>query len=129
MNEVFEPTAGSLKKTVTELGTQAKERFSAQVKREPAKTFSIILGVAILISILVGYRISRMEEESKRDRFVEDWMREMTNWIRRNGRKIAEPIQGGLDATKSAVEDVSNSTARHWLPFLEKQKRSLLNLF
>jgi hypothetical protein len=129
MNEVFEPTAGSLRKTVTELGTQAKERFSAQVKREPAKTFSILLGGAILVSILVGYSISRMEEESRRDRFVEDWMREMTNWIRRNGRKIAEPIQGGLDATKSAVEGVSNSTARHWLPFLEKQKRSFFNLF
>jgi hypothetical protein len=129
MNEVFEPTVGSLRKTVTELGTQAKERFSAQVQREPAKTFSIILGGAILVSILVGYRISRMEEESRRDRFVEDWMREVTNWITRNGRKIADPIHGSLDATKSAVQDVSNSTVRHWLPFLEKQKRSLFNLF
>jgi hypothetical protein len=129
MNEVFEPTAESFRKSVTELGTQAKERFSAQVKREPAKTLSILLGGAILVSVLVGYGISRMEEESRRDRLMEDWVREVTNWIRRNGRKIADPIHDGLGATKSVVEDVTNSSARRWLPFLEKQKRSFLNLF
>jgi hypothetical protein len=129
MNEVFEPTADSFRKSVTDLGTQAKERFSAQVKREPTKTLSILFGGAILVSILVGYGISRMEEESRRDRLMEDWVREVTNWIRKNGRKIADPIQDGLGATRSAVEDVTNAGARRWLPFLEKQKRSLLNLF
>jgi hypothetical protein len=129
MNEVFEPTADSFRKSVTDLGTQAKERFSAQVKREPTKTLSILFGGAILVSILVGYGISRMEEESRRDRLMEDWVREVTNWIRKNGRKIADPIQDGLGATSSAVEDVTNAGARRWHPFLEKQKRSLLNLF
>jgi hypothetical protein len=129
MNEVFEPTVESFRKSVVKLGTQAQERFSAQVKREPAKTLSVLLGGAILVSVLVGYGISRMEEESRRDRLMEDWVREVTNWIRRNGRKIADPIHDGLGATKSAVEDATNSTARHWLPFLEKQKRSLFNLF
>jgi hypothetical protein len=129
MNEVFEPTADSFRKSVSDLGTQAKERFSAQVKREPTKTLSILFGGAILVSILVGYGISRMEEESRRDRLMEDWVREVTNWIRKNGRKIADPIQDGLGATKSAVEDVTNAGARRWLPFLEKQKRSFLNLF
>ena len=129
MNEVFEPTVESFRKSVAELGTQARERFSAQVKREPAKTLSILLGGAILVSVLVGYGISRMEEESRRDRLMEDWVREVTNWIRRNSRKIADPIQEGLGATKSAVEDVTHSSARRWLPFLEKQKRSFLNLF
>jgi hypothetical protein len=129
MNEVFDPTVESFRKSVAELGTQAKERFSAQVKRDPAKTLSVLLGGAILVSVLVGYGISRMEEESRRDRLMEDWVREVTNWIRRNGRKITDPIQDGLGASKSAVEDATSSTARRWLPFLEKQKRSFLNLF
>ena len=132
MNEVFEPTVESFRKSVAELGTQARERFSAQVKREPAKTLSILLGGAILVSVLVGYGISRMEEESRRDRLMEDWVREVTNWIRQNGRKMAGPIRGGLEATKSAVEEASSSSAqmgRQLGPFLEKQKRSFLNLF
>jgi hypothetical protein len=129
MNEVFDPTVESFRKSVAELGTQAKERFSAQVKRDPAKTLSVLLGGAILVSVLVGYGISRMEEESRRDCLMEDWVREVTNWIRRNGRKITDPIQDGLGASKSAVEDATSSTARRWLPFLEKQKRSFLNLF
>jgi hypothetical protein len=129
MNENFEPTVESFRKTVNDLGTQAKERITAQVQREPAKTFLIILAGSILISVLVGYRLSRMEEESKRQRMLEDWMREMTDWIRQSGRKIAAPLKESLDAGKSAVEDVSNASARHWLPFLEKQKRSFFNLF
>jgi hypothetical protein len=56
-------------------------------------------------------------------------MKEVTDWIRQNGRKIASPIHDGVEATKSAVGDVSNSTAKQWLPFFEKQKRSFLNLF
>jgi hypothetical protein len=128
MNEV-EPTSESFRKSVAEFGTQAKEKFSAQVQREPAKTLSVLIGGAILVCVLVGYGISRMEEESRRDRLMEDWMREATEWIRRNGRKIADPIHDGLDATRSAVEDVKKSSARTWLPFLEKQKRSFFNLF
>ena len=122
----------SFTKTVTSLGVQAKEKFSAQMKREPVKTFSLLLAGSILVSVLIGYRLSRMEEESKRERFVENWMRELTNWIGQNGRKIAAPLKDSLEATKLAVEDVSNSSARlgrQWQPFLEKQKRSLLNLF
>jgi hypothetical protein len=129
MNENFEPTVESFRKTVNDLGTQAKERITAQVQREPAKTFLIILAGSILISVLVGYRLSRMEEESKRQRMLEDWMREMTDWIRQSGRKIAAPLKESLEAGRSAVEDVSNASARHWLPFFEKQKRSFFNLF
>jgi hypothetical protein len=129
MNEVFEPQVDTFRKTVSELSTQAKERLTAQVKREPAKTLAIILAGSILVSAAIGYRISLMEQESRRQRLVEDWMKEVTEWIRQNGRKIAAPIQEGVEATKSAAGDFSNSTARQWLPFFEKQKRSFLNLF
>jgi hypothetical protein len=73
-----------------------------------------------------------MEEESRRQRLMEDWMREAMNWVRQNGRKIATPIKEGLEATKSAVEEVSHSGARisrQARPFFKQQKRSFLNLF
>jgi hypothetical protein len=129
MNEVFDQQADTFKKTVSEFGVQATDRLSAQLKRDPAKTLAIILAGAVLVSAAVGYRISRMEHESRRQRLFEDWMKEVTDWIRDSGRKIANPLHEGVEATKSAVADVSNSTAKQWLPFFEKQKRSFLNLF
>jgi hypothetical protein len=129
MNEVFDQQADTFKKTVSEFGVQATDRLSAQLKRDPAKTLAIILAGAVLVSVAVGYRISRMEHESRRQRLFEDWMKEVTDWIRDSGRKIANPLHEGVEATKSAVADVSNSTAKQWLPFFEKQKRSFLNLF
>ncbi len=131
MNEILEPAAESSTKAFTS-GVRAKERLLAQVRREPAKTFSIIPAGATLVSLLLGYCISRMEEQSRRQRLMEDWMREVTNWIRQHGRKIAAPIEGGFEATKSAVEEASHSGARvgrHVHPFFKKQRRSFLNLF
>jgi hypothetical protein len=132
MNESFEPTVGSSRKAVASFGAQAKENIMTQVRREPTKTFTIILAATIVLSVLVGYRISRMEEESKRQRLIEDWMKEVTNWIRQHGHKLGNPIREGFEATKSAVEDVAKTGARvgrEWQPLLEKQKRSFLNLF
>ena len=138
MSEIFgptaqEPAAESSRKTISAFGTRAKEKLLAQVKQEPAKTFLIILAGSILTSFLLGYSISRMEEESRWHRLIEDWIQEMTNWIWEHGRKIAAPIEGGgLEATKSAVEEVSRSAARargNLQPLFEKQKRSFLNLF
>jgi len=130
MNEIFEPAVQSSTKTVSALGARAKQSLLTQVRQKP--TFSTILVGSILLSVLLGYRISRVQEESKRQRIMEDWMQEVMKWIRQNGRKFADPIKGGLEATKSAVEEVSNSSARlgrRVHPFVEKQKRSFLNLF
>ena len=132
MNEIFEPAVNSSTKTVSALGARAKQRLLTQVKEKPAKTISIVLAGSILLSVLLGYQISRMQEESKRQRLMEDWMQELMKWIRQNSRKIADPIKVGLEATKSAVEEVSNSSARvrrQVNPFIQKQKRSFLNLF
>ena len=132
MSEVFEPAGESLQKTNSASGAQAKPGSLADLRQEPAKTFSIILAGSIVVSLLLGYWISRMEEQSRRQRLMEDWMQEVTNWIRQHGRKIAAPIREGLEATKSAVEEASHSGARvgrQLQPFLKKQKRSFLNLF
>ena len=129
MSEIFEPTPESSTKNAYASGVGAKERLLAQVRQEPVKTFSIIIAGSILVSLLIGYCLSRMEEESRRQRLMEDWMQEVANWIGEHGRKIAAPIKGGLEATKSAVEEASHSGARHVYPFFKKQKRSFLNLF
>ena len=125
MSEVFEPAGESLQKTNSASGAQAKPGSLADLRQEPAKTFSIILAGSIVISLLLGYWISRMEEQSRRQRLMEDWMQEVTNWIRQHGRKIAAPIREGL-------EEASHSGARvgrQLQPFLKEQKRSFLNLF
>jgi hypothetical protein len=130
--EIFESTAEFSTKKVSVSGVRAKERLLAQVRQEPVKAFSIIIAGSILVSLLLGYCISRMEERSRRQRLMEDWMQEVANWIREHGRKIAAPIKGGLEATKSAVEEASHSGARvgrHVYPFFKKQRRSFLNLF
>jgi hypothetical protein len=129
MNEVFEQKTDTLKKTVSEFGAQASEKLSAQLKRDPARTWALILAGSVLVSVAIGYRISQVEHESRRQRLFEDWMKEVTDWIRHNGRKIAGPLHDSVEATKSAVGDVSHSTAKQWIPFFEKQKRSFLNLF
>jgi hypothetical protein len=129
MNEVFEPTVESFRKAISGLGTQAKEKLSAQVRREPAKTVSLILAGSIVLSLAIGYQISRMEQQSRRQRLLEDGLLEVRNWIKENGWKIGRPVQEGVEATKSAVHDVSNYAARRWLPFIARQTRSLLNLF
>jgi hypothetical protein len=132
MSEIFESKADSAKKTVFEFGAQAKEKLLTQVRQEPVKAVSIVFAGSILISFLLGYYISRTEQESRRQRLMEDSMREVTNWIRQHGRRLATPIKEGLEATRSAVEEVAHSGAgvgRHLQPLLEKQKRSFLNRF
>jgi len=132
MNENFESTVESSRKMVSSIGAQAKERLLAQVREEPAKTLSIVLAGSVVVSVILGYCISRMEKDSRRERLVEDWMREVTNWIGQQGKKIGAPITEGLEAAKSAVEEASHSSARagrRLQPFFEKQKRSFLNLF
>ncbi len=132
MNQICDPAVDSSKETISAFGVRTKDRVLAHVRQEPVKTFAIVFAGSILVSVLVGYRISRLGEVSKRQRLVENWIREVTDWIGRQGREISVPVKEGFEATKTAVEDFSNSTARvgRRVPsFLEKQKHSFLNLF
>ena len=137
MSENIDPTtpgqhAESLQKTVSAFGARTKEKLETQVRQDPARTISIMVAGSIVTGFVLGYCLSRMEEENRRDRLVEDGLQEVTNWIRQQGRYIAAPIKEGLEATKSAVEEVSQSGARvgrHLKPFFEKQKRPFRNLF
>jgi hypothetical protein len=137
MSEVFDSTAQkpageSSGKTISACGTTPKENLLTQAKREPAKTFLIVLAGSILTGLLLGYCLFLRQAQSKRQRLIEDWMEEVTNWIREHGRNIAAPVKGGLEAARTAVEEVSHcgANARGDLrPFFKKQKRSFLNLF
>jgi type II secretory pathway component PulM len=132
MSDNFESAVESSRRTVSTLGARAKEKLMEQVRQEPTRTFAIILAGSVLTAVLVGYYISRAEDKTRRKRLVEDSMQEVANWIKQQSRSIAAPIKEGLEATKSAVEEVSNSSARvgrQLHPIFEKQKRSFLNLF
>jgi hypothetical protein len=132
MNEIFEPAVDATTKTVSTFGERAKQTLMTQVKEKPAKTLGIILAGSMVGCLLLAYSISRMQAESRRQRLMENWMREAMNWIRENGRKIATPLKEGLEATQAAVEEVSHSSARigrQAQPFFKRQKRAFLNLF
>jgi hypothetical protein len=137
MSEYTDPaTPGSnpdsLQKTIAEFGAQAKEKLVTQVQQAPGVSISVIVLGSILSGFLLGYCLSRMEEENKRHRVIEDSLQELANWIRQRSGTIAGPIKEGLEATKSAVEEVSQSGARigqQLDPLFRKQRRSFLNLF
>jgi hypothetical protein len=76
--------------------------------------------------------MGRVDEASKRQRLLEQLIPELAKWMKQHGRRLAEPIRGGIEATKSAVEDVSRSGVnlqRYLRPIVEKQKRRFSNLF
>jgi hypothetical protein len=128
----LKPAAASSGKTISAFGTRVKEKLLAQAQQDPAKTLLIVFAGSTLTGLLVGYCIFRSEAESTRRRLIEDWMQELTNWIREHGRNIAAPVKGGLEAARTAVEEVSRSGAQargRLQPFFEKQKRPFLNLF
>ena len=137
MNEYVDPAApgsgpDSLQKTIADFGAQAKEKLVTQVKQDPARSITIIIAGSMLAGFLLGYYLSQIEEEKRRHRVIEDSLQELTNWIRQQGSSIVAPIKEGLEATKSVVEEVSQSGARlgrQLQPFFKKQKRSFLNLF
>jgi hypothetical protein len=135
MSEYYDPNppeTASLQKTASAFGSRTKEKIMSQVKQNPARTISIIVAGSIITGFLLGYCLSRMEEETRRHRLIEDSLQELTSWIRQQGRNIAAPLKEGLAATKSAVEEVSHSgtqVGRRLQPFFENQKRSFLNLF
>jgi hypothetical protein len=131
MSEIYDSSLETSRKA-SALGERAKEKLLTRIRQEPTKTFSIILAGSMLVTVLLGYFLSQMEDKSKRRRLMEDKLREVADWIGQHGRSIATPLKEGLDATKTAVEDAAHSSARlgrEWQPFVEKQKRSFLNLF
>ncbi|HYY29779.1 MAG TPA: hypothetical protein VE860_17690 [Chthoniobacterales bacterium] len=134
MSDVLDSTgAESSGKTSSACGTEVKEKLLTQARQEPAKLILMVLAGSTLTGLLIGYFIFRMEAESRRQRLIEDWMQDVTDWIREHGRSIAAPVKGGLEAARTAVEEVSRSgaqaRARLQPLFFGKRKRSLPGLF
>ena len=115
---------------ISELSAESPTTISQRAK--PVETFLIILAGSVLTSFLIGYWMSHIRKESTRKRLIEDVLQELTNWIREHSQEIADPIKGGLEATKSALERASDSGARlgrRLRPLYKEKKRSFLNLF
>jgi hypothetical protein len=135
MSEIFDSTAAkqaaeSSGKTISACGTSVKDKLLKRANEDPVKTFLIVLAGSTLTGFLVGYCIFRMEAESRRQRLIEDWIEEVTNWIREHSLNIAAPVRGGLEAARTAVQEVSRSGQQvrgRLQPFFKKQKRSFLN--
>ena len=137
MNEAFDPLAhqpdtGLPADKAVDLVNRAKENVLATTRQQPALVLSGAFVATILIAVLLGYWRGRVEEASKRQRLFEQLIPEFTKWMRQHGRRFADPIKEGIEATKSAVEDVSRSGVnlqRYIWPIVEKQKRRFSNLF
>ena len=137
MNEAFDPLAHQpatdlpANKAV-DLVNRAKENVLATTRQQPALVLSGAFVATILIAVLHGYWRGRVEEASKRQRLFEQLIPYFTKWGKQHGRRLADPIKEGIEATKSAVEDVSRSGVnlqRYIWPIVEKQKRRFSNLF
>jgi hypothetical protein len=137
MSEIFDSTAQkpageSSGKTISACGTTLKEKLLTQAKQEPAIAFLIVLAGSMMTGLLLGYFIFHNQAESRRQRLMEDWMDEVTNWIREHSRDIAAPVKGRLEAARTAVEEVTRRGAQargRLQAALKKEKRSFLNLF
>ena len=78
MSEIFEPTPESSTKKAYASGVRAKRKaIGTGTTRTGQDVLNITRG-SILRSVLIGYSLSRMEDESRRQRLMEDWMQEAT---------------------------------------------------
>jgi hypothetical protein len=137
MNEAFDPVAhkpaaDSPTNKAVDIVNRARESVLTTTKQRPAVVLSGAFVATVLIGLLLGYWMGRVEEASKRQHLLEQLIPEFTKWMKQRGRLLAEPIKEGIEATKSAVEDVSRSGAnlqRYIRPIVDKQKRRFSKLF
>jgi hypothetical protein len=83
-------------------------------------------------ALLIGYFVARVQENAKRQRLIDNWMRELNKWMKQHGGMVTNPLKEGFEATRSAVEEASHSGARlaqQFYPFVKKQKRSFFGIF
>ena len=137
MNESYNPVtenpaADSPGKKAVDIVDRAKESVLTRTREQPAAVLSGAFVATVIICFLIGYWRGRVAEASKRQRFFEQLIPELTKWMKQHGRRLAEPIKEGIEATRSAAEDVSRSGAdlqRRLRPIIDKQKRRFVNLF
>jgi hypothetical protein len=85
-----------------------------------------------VVSLLIGYFVARVHENAKRQRLIDNWMRELNKWMKQHGGMVTDPLKEGFEAARSAVEEASHSGARlaqQFYPFVKKQKRGFFEIF
>ena len=137
MSEVFnskdnEPSMDLDDKTENGAGNQLGKEAEEKIKEKPAGLFATLLVGSIVVSLLIGYFVARVQENVKRQRLIDNWMRELNKWMKQHGGMVTNPLKEGFEATRSAVEEASHSGARlaqQFYPFVKKQKRSFFGMF
>ena len=137
MSEVFnskdsEPLKDFDDKTEDVAGNLLGEEVGEKIKGKPSGLFPALLVGSIVVSLLIGYFVARVQENAKRQRLIDNWMRELNKWMRQHGGMFTNPLKEGFKATRSAVEEVSHSGARlaqQFYPCVKKQKRSFFGIF
>jgi hypothetical protein len=110
------------------LGKEAEEKM----KESPAGLLPTLLVGSIVVSLLIGYFVARVQENAKRQKLVDNWMRELNKRMKQHGGMVTNPLKEGFEATRSAVEEASHSAARlaqQFYPFVKKRKRGFFGIF
>jgi hypothetical protein len=137
MSEVFnskdnEPPKNLNDKRENGAGNQLGKQIEEKIKEKPAGLYPTILVGSIVVSLLIGYFVARVQENAKRQRLIDNWMRELNKWMKQHSGMVTNPLKEGFEATRSAVEEASHSGARlaqQFYPFVKKQKRNLFGIF
>jgi hypothetical protein len=137
MGEVFnskdnEPSKDLDDKTENGAGNQLGKEAERKIREKPAGLFATLLVGSIVVSLLIGYFVARVQENNKRQCLIDNWMRELNKWMKQHGGMVTNPLKEGFKATRSAVEEASHSGARlaqQFYPFVKKQKRSFFGIF
>src|SRR5262249_6606368 len=102
------------------------------IKEKPVSVFSTLFVSSIVAGLLIGYFCARIREDTRRERLIDEWTRELTKWARERGGKIANPLKESYEATRSAAEEVSQSgvrLAQQLNPLIKKRKRTFFGIF
>jgi hypothetical protein len=93
--------------------------------------FLAIFVSAVGIGFLLGYLVSRQQEEAHREQWAENLSRQIKDWLNEQGRRAAAPLKEGLDYARSAAEQASSKGieySRHLNPFYHEAKRRFFNI-
>src|SRR5271166_1408859 len=92
---------------------------------------AIFIG-SVVISFLLGYLVSRQQEEAHREQWAENLFRQLKEWLNEQGRRASVPLEGGLVYARSAAVQASSKGveySRHLNPFCHEAKSRFFKVF
>jgi hypothetical protein len=96
-------------------------RIAGDVRAVARGNLSYILIGSVVVAAVIGFLIAQREEERVRDRWAENFRRDATDWLNKQGRRVSAPI-------REQIEHVADRAAGYGLSLTPK-RRKFLNLF